>query len=1187
MVNIRILFLSASLALTHAIHAASPRFPITDGEIHAIATQGDTVYIGGRFNLVGEYTGSIVVFDANTGARDRRFPVVNGPVYSAIADGQGGFYIGGRFTQVGELRRNCLARVRADGTVDPDFDVNVTPEPLSSYFMVSATGNQLTFSDWIASSVRCLSLDGSTLYVGGAFKEINGSLRRYSLAAVDARTGKATDFDTAVEYYRNPPVGEDDVAGQVMGLLPYNDTLYLSGQFNVLNRTNPVPGKAPAGYQIRQALAAVDKRTGKLTPWNPNAPLAISDNVNTSVLIARSMLIYADTLILGGIPKSSSGDNLVGNTKRSGGLAKIDLMTGEVASWDPMPTVQYGKVGSILRRNRTLFYTRWSYFSDWEKTTSADLVNGVEELWQPELSNNSNHSQLNGLGVTLAAFGDSIFIAGNFIQAKGETDWVSRLGLGRFDSETGYVKAWQPDIAYSPLPKKRFNPIDGAANPLALCVSDGKLLVGGEFMAWNVQPCLNLAAFDTRSGALRTWNAAVVKPLPTSMSCCYPADQAVVRSLAVQGTNVYVGGDFVMANSATVSFSQGYAGLFYDTVTDVGTVPTDWPARTNFAAFHADTGDLLPWAPTANAPVYSVITLGNRVFAGGDFSRVNGTARRSFLTAFDAASGELLPWAPEPDDLVRVLATDGKAVYAGGNFKTIKETAARPGIAALDPVTGDALAFNPRVAVSSIKPVLALAVRDGVLYAGGEFSGNNSVNGNTRRDYAAAFDLATGQATAWDPAPDKPVRSLMVLNGSVALGGDFARVQTQALQPVSRRFVALVDRSEGKPVAFDDGASYTAFEAGVNTLGTAGGLLWGGAYYTDWTSGRRPVNSAEGTGFVYYQDGPFGSFVNGGTRSIGHPPTYAEYSGLATFALPAGSVVEFETSPTVVLTAPAIGANFTAPASITLQASASDPDGIVVKVEFFSGPTRLGEDATAPFSLGWNEVAAGSYTLTARATDANGATATSTPVSILVSAATNQPSPATGPAVSEMAATYTPGITLAISLQIKPPTATIAYAVEDRPPTGWTISSITEGGVFDPATGVMKWGVYFDDQARTLKYSATPPPGATGPATFRGVASFDGVEVLITGTRQVISGTSTVPPTLGPRFLVDCLTPDSSTLSLCFEAIPGRLYELEKSENLQTWNRTSLNVRAANATATIRYPKDTARQQFFRVRLTD
>jgi predicted phage tail protein len=82
---------------------------------------------------------------------------------------------------------------------------------------------------------------------------------------------------------------------------------------------------------------------------------------------------------------------------------------------------------------------------------------------------------------------------------------------------------------------------------------------------------------------------------------------------------------------------------------------------------------------------------------------------------------------------------------------------------------------------------------------------------------------------------------------------------------------------------------------------------------------------------------------------------------------------------------------FTAPATVDLAASASDPDGSVAKVEFFNGATKLGEDTSAPYAFTWSGVAAGTYTVTARASDDMGFTTTSAPVTITVNATTNTP----------------------------------------------------------------------------------------------------------------------------------------------------------------------------------------------------
>jgi beta-glucanase (GH16 family) len=116
-----------------------------------------------------------------------------------------------------------------------------------------------------------------------------------------------------------------------------------------------------------------------------------------------------------------------------------------------------------------------------------------------------------------------------------------------------------------------------------------------------------------------------------------------------------------------------------------------------------------------------------------------------------------------------------------------------------------------------------------------------------------------------------------------------------------------------------------------------------------------------------------------------------------------GSTPPANVAPTVSLTAPANGSAATAPAAITISANAADADGTVSKVDFYNGATLLGTDTTVPYSYSWTGVAAGTYSITARATDNAGAVTTSAAVSVTVS---NAPSGQTIPGTIE-AESYT------------------------------------------------------------------------------------------------------------------------------------------------------------------------------------
>jgi hypothetical protein len=91
-----------------------------------------------------------------------------------------------------------------------------------------------------------------------------------------------------------------------------------------------------------------------------------------------------------------------------------------------------------------------------------------------------------------------------------------------------------------------------------------------------------------------------------------------------------------------------------------------------------------------------------------------------------------------------------------------------------------------------------------------------------------------------------------------------------------------------------------------------------------------------------------------------------------------------------------------------------------------------------------------------------------------------------------------------IELVATPPAHVQTYAVEDQPPAGWAVDNITHGGVFDPATGKVKFGPFYDAEPRTLRYDVFPPPGTLGVFTFAGQAAADGVTTPIGGDQQCV-----------------------------------------------------------------------------------
>ncbi len=90
--------------------------------------------------------------------------------------------------------------------------------------------------------------------------------------------------------------------------------------------------------------------------------------------------------------------------------------------------------------------------------------------------------------------------------------------------------------------------------------------------------------------------------------------------------------------------------------------------------------------------------------------------------------------------------------------------------------------------------------------------------------------------------------------------------------------------------------------------------------------------------------------------------------------------------PTVSLTGPAANQVYIAPASVSVTANATDSDGTIAKVEFYQGNALIGAATAAPYAITWQNAPAGSYTITAKATDDRGATTISAPIQIVVDA---------------------------------------------------------------------------------------------------------------------------------------------------------------------------------------------------------
>ena len=374
--------------------------------------------------------------------------------------------------------------------------------------------------------------------------------------------------------------------------------------------------------------------------------------------------------------------------------------------------------------------------------------------------------RLVGDGAVLAPDGaGGWYVAGSFTAVGG----LGRQGLAHLRADGTVDPAWAPSVSGG-----------GVTYVGALAVAGSTVYVGGQFQAANGVARSNLAAFDA-SGAVTSFD---------------PEPNGPVRAMVVAGSTLYVGGAFAV-----------------DLL--VNGVDT---RRSYLAAFDVASGTLMDWNPDVNGPVYALAVSGSTIYAGGSFSKANRLITRHNAAAFDLVFGGVSTWDPDLSSTVIALAATGSTVYAGGSFKQVNGTIDRSFLASFDRKDGSVQPFSAPISQNGgDATVYALAVSDGIVYVGGNFTsprpllaaldattgavtsgspsmfgrlvtavgvsgsrvfaaGGISSAGGVARNHLAAIDLATGQATTWDPNVDGTVSALAVSGSTIYAGGSFTTV---------------------------------------------------------------------------------------------------------------------------------------------------------------------------------------------------------------------------------------------------------------------------------------------------------------------------------------------------------------------------------------------------------------------------
>lgn len=697
--------------------------------VNAIKANGNTVYVGGDFSMVGPRTGSFASLKASDAGYEPGTPEVAGtagtpsggtvPVRAIAPDGAGGWFIGGDFKYVGGQRHDRLAHIRLDGTLDQTWD----PAPNGD--------------------VYALVVSGSSLYVGGQFTAIGGRAQR-AIAKLDAASG-------TIDPYWNPGVDDGSVRAIALGGL---GAMYIGGTFTSLR----------GGAYPRARLAGLDPASG--------FPLSLSVPVDDGA-------IYALTVAGGNLYLGGSFSHVAGSPRNH--LAAIALGSQAIASWD-------GAGGTsadvyALTADSSKLYVGGAFFNvgslNHVGLARFTLATGALDSWYSNVYNDDGATSVKALALS----GPTLYAGGYFsshynIEAVDTTSttgqvtsWNPRVGNGVYAIGlcTGSVcqggvdhvavggafrtvnASPRHDLAavYADTGQVTWWRADATSEVMALELARGRLYVGGNF---SLGGCARLVYFvlssgggqrnawcpelsgavhgllatgdrlyvgtDARSGPNRQYAVAYNLDSDTEVTDWQPNPNGPVTTFETDGDAIFMAGSFT-----------ALGGPWWSN----GTTPRNGLASVYRSGLGAQSGAITGWNPNPNGAVTSLAVAKGRIYVGGDFDSIGGAAQARLAAFSSAGGGGALDqgWMPAGvDRRVDALAADGGGVYVGGRFSQIDDQP-RPGLAAIDPAKGGVLLpFNPApetgpatqgAPAGGSGSVRALEITNSILWAGGDW----------------------------------------------------------------------------------------------------------------------------------------------------------------------------------------------------------------------------------------------------------------------------------------------------------------------------------------------------------------------------------------------------------------------------------------------------------------------------------
>ncbi len=216
-------------------------------------------------------------------------------------------FVGGQFDSIGGAARNSLATLDIATGKATTWDARLAP-----------ARRYVAHGDWIWPFVEAVAVHEGTVFVGGWFAEAGGAARN-SIAALDARSADATEFDARLNS------GHESFRSYVNVLAVHGRTVYVGGTFGAI------------GDRERPSIGAVDARTWAPTAWNPRASGPDGPRFGEGPRWdPRPEGLISTLAVSGGEVYAGGSFTNMYDWQRRTGAAALDLKTGLVTPWNPV-----------------------------------------------------------------------------------------------------------------------------------------------------------------------------------------------------------------------------------------------------------------------------------------------------------------------------------------------------------------------------------------------------------------------------------------------------------------------------------------------------------------------------------------------------------------------------------------------------------------------------------------------------------------------------------------------------------------------------------------------------------------------------------------------------------------------------------------------------------------------------------